>query len=78
MLQEDDLICYLICSKCGCQLDWARCRNCGGEGYIDVYDSCRNRPFKRCDDCNGLGGWFECPDFPHRTLTEAVMGGDRA
>ncbi len=72
-MTEDDL----ICPECGCSLDWVRCRDCGGEGWIDVYDSMTNKPFKRCLECNEFGGWFECPNRPHKTLTDAVMGGDR-
>lgn len=55
-----------LCEKCGNELDWRECWNCGGECYSDHdcgEDTCcclypeDNVP---CDICDGRGGWRAC------------------
>lgn len=54
------------CEKCGNELDWRDCWQCGGEGYTDHdcgEDCCcclNPEPNVRCDECRGKGGWLQC------------------
>ncbi len=75
---------FETCQVCGFELEWVECWDCGGEGWIDEYEDdainySEGEEYRRCSNCSGEGGWLECPNLPHtKTLTEAVMGGDRA
>ena len=55
-----------VCTKCGGDVDWEDCWNCGGEGYShhDCGEDCcaciRPEPNVTCDVCNGKRGCFRC------------------
>ena len=59
----------LTCGFCGAELEWIDCWICGGDGVIDEteYDPLEGDKFARCNECNGDGGYLECPDLPHIT-----------
>ena len=53
-----------ICAQCGNLMEWEDCWNCGGEGYIELYDEdplwYDEDDTERCDECRGNGGWWHC------------------
>jgi hypothetical protein len=61
---EDDPYCEL----CGGVMDYEDCNECGGSGYS--YHDCREdcccclepEDNVKCEQCNGEGGWWYCPD----------------
>ena len=54
--------------KCGTELEWAQCTECGGEGgwfaYERDYDPLWDDPdgWIACELCRGEGRWLECPN----------------
>lgn len=56
------------CDVCGCDMEWEDCDRCGAEGY-DHHDCgedvcCCLHPDNNvlCDQCDGKGGWWYCPN----------------
>lgn len=56
-----------ICLTCGTPMLWEICDVCGGKGHLDVYelDPLWYDPgdVKQCNQCNGDGGWYQCPNY---------------
>ena len=54
-----------VCPICLCERDFVDCWECGGEGFVDLYeeDPIMFDPgeIARCPECKGRGGWHECP-----------------
>jgi hypothetical protein len=52
------------CPKCGASMFWDECSACGGEGWIEVYDLdplwYAPDDVERCEQCNGVGGYYVC------------------
>jgi hypothetical protein len=55
------------CCKCGEEMEWKECWNCGGKGGRDWEDLQFEDPlwyspddFVECDECNGVGGFWIC------------------
>lgn len=52
------------CPICGSSQLWEYCDACGGNGYIEVYESdpmwYEEGDTERCDMCEGEGGWWLC------------------
>ena len=45
------------CDECGGDKDlWIPCRACEGDGFHDSAE------FDICETCQGLGGWYVCPE----------------
>ena len=62
---------YLICQKCGKQLQAASCYNCKGNGktqYLLFFS-------RACEICNGEGVLYQCPDQSNhlRTLETEIF-----
>lgn len=55
------------CPICGSDMMWERCWDCGGDGYIEVYESdpmwYDEDDVERCDTCEGQGGWHMCLNY---------------
>ena len=53
------------CPVCGCLLEWVDCGGCD-DGWIDGYEEdplwFDPGDLDRCRQCNGRGGWLECPN----------------
>ena len=56
------------CTVCGCDLEWADCWSCVGDGgYHDCGEDCcccanpDDDLNCACDVCDGRGGWPLCP-----------------
>lgn len=62
--------------KCGNDMAWADCYNCGGEGFSDHdcgEDCCcclNPEDNVECDICDGNGGWWACPTCEPRAFDE--------
>lgn len=56
----------IICAKCGSDVEWEDCWDCGGEGFThhDCGEDtcCCLEPENNvgCDTCNGSNGWYRC------------------
>jgi hypothetical protein len=53
------------CAVCKADLDWVECWDCGGERAYhdcgeDVCCCAEPEPNRRCDSCDGKGGWWVC------------------
>ena len=75
MTQQPD-----ICPICGTPMDWEDCDICGGEGYVDVYESdplwYEPSDVEMCEQCSGFGGWYVCPSYHnHPTEIDRTTGG---
>ncbi|MCE5265705.1 MAG: hypothetical protein LLG97_19525 [Deltaproteobacteria bacterium] len=57
-----------VCPKCGTEMVWEECWNCGGEGVSghDCGEDCCCCAYPednvRCDICEGKGGYYLCPN----------------
>jgi len=56
-----------FCPLCGSELKWEDCPHCGGLGYWDAHDDDpvnfdEGEEWIACDVCEGLGGWWVCPN----------------
>ena len=62
---SDQLVKSASCAKCGGELTWEECWECGGDGEYDAYDIDPNwylpGEYEECDTCDGEGGWLKCP-----------------
>ena len=58
------------CEYCGAELDWTDCWSCHGQGFFDLYEMypLEYEPGETdvCTECNGEGGYLECPNVPHK------------
>ena len=48
------------CSICGNSLMYVRCWHCGGYGDFALSDDWFDMLV--CEECDGRGGWWVCPD----------------
>lgn len=63
------------CKVCGADMEFTDCWQCGGEGYGDDFHDCGEdccccldpEPGE-CPECNGAGGWLECPNAEHHLV----------
>lgn len=60
------------CAVCGAELEWTDCWHClGDEAFHDCGEDtcCCADPDddlnEQCQECNGQGGYLECPCLPH-------------
>ena len=55
-----------VCIVCAAEMDYEDCDCCGGEGGISRYDEdplwYDEDDLWPCDQCNGKGGWWFCPN----------------
>jgi DnaJ-class molecular chaperone len=56
-----------LCDKCQSEKEWQECWDCGGEGGQDGEELMEEDPlwyspddFRKCDTCNGKGGFYVC------------------
>lgn len=53
------------CKICDCELEWFECGSCD-DGFYEGYDEdplwYDPGDLVRCGECNGQGGWLECPN----------------
>ena len=70
---DDDYSCDVeadpCCEVCGSALEWVDCDLCGGEGGFDGDELMEQDPlwygpddYERCEQCQGRGGWWWCPN----------------
>lgn len=63
-----------LCGRCGNEVEFEECHNCGGEGGRDLYEedplSYAPDDWAECEECRGNGTLPWCPDCgPLRAVT---------
>jgi hypothetical protein len=66
------------CARCGSSCDWQRCSDIECEdGYLvegQMYDEDDSIPVRRCDVCDGYGGWQKCLSSPEWCSANPLPG----
>ena len=64
-----------VCKHCGYELEWIECGACD-DGYYDGYDDdplwYNPGELVKCTQCDGVGGWLECPDAEHHAAKQSA------
>ena len=65
-----------VCKMCGAYREWEDCGDCGGDGYVDVFED--NPQWyspgdtEDCHQCGGNGGWWVCPNAEQHSELQAA------
>lgn len=65
----------MVCSVCGCGMEWQGCWNGCDDGFLDLYDEdplwYDEDDVEVCSVCDGRGGWWVCPGAAEHTKEPA-------
>lgn len=68
-----------VCQICGQYLEWEECWYGCEDGFFDEYDDdpinfAPGEWLRKCEICEGNGGYLVCPNAPHDVKVKADIG----